>query len=154
MAGTKSSFQKKNTCMFIPITALMAVLKWTTDIIFSQKKEKNRRSCNYYIRFHIQRTLQKKNNKKTKKERKAEQELVVSWYWLTKYLQACFLTPVLQHSQRTLLRSSALRIFRTSTNLSLTVFLHLRARYQSHCLLGQRCLHSEGTLLPGTRKRA
>ena len=38
MAGTKSSCQKKNTCMFVLTTALMTVLKWTTDIISSVVK--------------------------------------------------------------------------------------------------------------------
>ena len=73
---------------------------------------------------------------KITKKKKIEQELVVSWYWLTKYLvQACF--PVLQtHS----LASPSLRIFRT--RLSLTVFLHRRSHYQSHCFFGQRFLYA------------
>ena len=36
--GTKSSCQKKNPCIFVPITSLMTVLKWTTDIISSVVK--------------------------------------------------------------------------------------------------------------------
>ena len=151
MAGTKSSCQKKSTCMFVTTTALMTVLKWTTDIISSvvklAKERKNQTQLQLLYKISYSAKITKKNKKK-------KQNKYSSWYWLTKYLQACFLTPVLQHNKRTLLLSSALRIFRTSTNLSWTVFLHLRSRYQSHCFLGQRCLQAERTLLPGTRKRA